>query len=72
VSFLSPQPVVYIEDVVVVLIIVPFVMRRLARLCEYSPWVMRRLVLELGVAYAVGIGDVRCELTQGLYNKEKR
>ena len=70
-SFFSPQPVVYVEDVVVVLIIVPFVMRWLARLCEDSPWVMGRLVLELGIAYAVGIGDVRRQLTQGLQHKEK-
>ena len=66
VSFFSPQPVIHIEDVVVVLIVVPFVVRRLARLCEHSSWVMSRLVLELGIAYAVGIGDVRCQLTQGL------
>ena len=71
VSFLSPQPVVHIEDVIVVLIIVPLVMRRLARFCEDSPWVMRRLILELGIAYAVGIGDVSCQLTQGLQHKEK-
>ena len=66
VSFFSPQPVIHIEDVVVVLIVVPFVVRRLARLCEHSSWVMSRLILELGIAYAVGIGDVRCQLTQGL------
>lgn len=72
VSFLSPQPVVHIEDVIVVLIIVPLVMRRLARFCEDSPWVMRRLVFELGIAYAVGFGDVRRQLTQGLQHKEKR
>ena len=71
-SFLSPQPVIYIEDVVVVLIIVPLVVGGLARFCEHSPWVMRRLVLELGIAYTVGIVDVRCQLTQGLYHKEKR
>ena len=65
-SLLSPQPVVDIEDVIVVFVIIPFVVRRLARLCEYSPWVMRRFILELRVAYAVGIGDVRCQLAQGL------
>ena len=65
-SFLSPQPIIDIEDIVVVLIVISFVVRRFARFCEYPPWVMRRFILELWVANAVGIGDVGGQLTQGL------
>jgi hypothetical protein len=32
---------------------------------------MRRFILELGIAYAVGIGDVSSQLTQGL-QKERQ
>jgi hypothetical protein len=71
VSFLSSQPVIDIEDIVVVLVVVPFVVRRLARLREYPPWVVCRLILELGIAYAVGIGDVSGELTQRLQHKKQ-
>jgi hypothetical protein len=71
VSFLSPQPIVDIEDIVVVLVVISFVMRRFARFCEYPPWVMCRFILELWVAYAVGIGDVSGQLTQGL-RKQRR
>jgi hypothetical protein len=66
VSFLSPQPIIDIEDIVIVLVVISFVVRRFARFCEYSPWVMRRFILELWVAYAVGIGDVGGQLAQGL------
>jgi hypothetical protein len=66
VSFLSPQPIIDIEDVVVVLVVISFVVRRFARFCEYPPRVMRRFILELRVAYAVGIGDMGGQLTQGL------
>ncbi len=65
-SFLSSQPIINIEDIVIVLVVVSFVVRWLARFCEYPPWVMRRFVLELGIAYAVGIGNVGSQLTQGL------
>ncbi len=62
-SFLCPQPIIDIEDIVVVLVVISFVVRRLARFCEYPPWVMRRFILELWIAYAVGIGDVGGQLT---------
>lgn len=65
-SFLSPQPIIDIEDVVIVLVVISFVVRWFARFCEYPPWVMRRFVLELWVAYTVGIGNVGGQLTQGL------
>jgi hypothetical protein len=32
---------------------------------------MRRFILELGIAYAVGIGDVGGQLTQGLQNEKQ-
>ena len=71
VSLLCPQPIIDIKDVVVVLIVIPFVVRRLARFCEYPPWVMRRFILELRVAYAVGIGYVGGQLTQRLQNEKQ-
>ena len=71
VSLLCPQPIIDIKDVVIILIVITFVVRRLARFCENPPWVMRRLILELGVAYAVGIGDVGGQLTQRLRNEKQ-
>lgn len=70
-SLLSPQPIIDIEDIVVVLVVISFVVRRLARFGEYPPWVMRRFILELGIAYAVGIGDVGGQLAQGLQNEKQ-
>ena len=66
VSLFSPQPIVDVENIVIVLIVISFVVGRLARLCEYSSWVMRRFILELRVTYAVGIDDMCSQLTQGL------
>ena len=70
VSLLCPQPIIDIKDVVVVLIVITFVVRRLAWFCQYLPEVMRRFIFELGVAYAVGIGYVG-GLTQRLQNEKQ-
>lgn len=67
-SLLRPQPIVHIQDIIIILIIVPVVMRRLARLGEHPPRVRRRFVLELRVRDAVGIDDVRRQLAEGLYS----
>lgn len=70
-SLLCPQPIIDIKDVVIVLVVITFVVRRFARFREYPPWVMRRFILELGIAYAVGIGDVGGQLTQRLQNEKQ-
>ena len=37
----SAQPIIYIEDIIVVLIVIAFIMRRLTRLSKDAPWVVR-------------------------------
>ena len=39
-AILTTEPVVDIEDVVVVFVIVSIVMNRLARFCQHPPWVV--------------------------------
>lgn len=58
-SLLRPQPIIHIKNIIIVLIVVPLVMRRLARLRQHPPRVRRRLVFELRVRDAVGVDDVR-------------
>ena len=41
VTIICAKPIVDIEDVIVVFIIVPVVVRGFARFCQDPPWVMR-------------------------------
>lgn len=61
-TIIRAQPVIDIEDIVVVLIIEPFIVHRLARFCQDTPRVVGRLVSELRVAYAIRFDNVRREL----------
>lgn len=62
VTIILSQPVVDIENIVVILIVIAFVVHRLARLGEDAPRVVRRLILELGVADMVCLDNVCREL----------
>ena len=39
-AIVGAQPVVDVEDVVVVFVIVTIVVRRLAGFCQHSPWIV--------------------------------
>ena len=54
-TIVGAQPVVDVENVVVVLVIVAIVMRGLAGFCQNSSWVMCRFVSELWVADMIRI-----------------
>lgn len=58
-SFFRTQDIVHIKDIVAVLIVVAVVLDALTRLCEDATGVARRLVLEFGVANAVGGRQMR-------------
>lgn len=60
------QPVVDIQDIIVILVVVSVIMRRLARLGEHSPRVRRRLVLELWIRNPICVEDISRELAQRL------
>ena len=64
------QPVVDVENIVIILVVIPVVVHRLARLREDAAWVVRRLILELRIANVVGIDDVRGKLLQRLQVRE--
>lgn len=67
-SLLRSEPIVHIQDIIIILVIVPLVMRRLARLSEHPPRVRRRFILELRVRNAVRVDDVRRQLAEGLFS----
>lgn len=50
VSIVSPQPIIDVEDVVIILIIIPVIMCRLAWLGKHAPGVVRRLISKRWVA----------------------
>jgi hypothetical protein len=66
VAVLCTEPVVNVENVVIVLVVISVVVGGLARLCEYAAGVVGRLVSELGVADVVRIEQVSRQLPQGL------
>jgi len=57
-GLLGPQNVVDVENVIAVFVIVAIVLQALAGLGQHAAGVARRLVLEAGVADAVGGGEV--------------
>ena len=60
------QPVIDVEDVIIVLVVKAVVVHRLARLREDTAWVVRRLILELRIADVVGIDEIGGQLLQRL------
>ena len=60
VTIVCAEPVIDIEDVVIVFVIVSVVVRRLARFCQHSPWVVCGFISELWVANVVCIHKVGC------------
>ena len=60
-SFLAPEDVVHVEDVIAVLVIIPIVFATLAGFGQNAPGVPRRLVIESGVTYAIGGRKVGCK-----------
>ena len=57
-GLLGPQNVVDVENVIAVFVIVAIVLQALAGLGQHAAGVARRLVLEAGVADAVGGGEM--------------
>jgi hypothetical protein len=58
VTLIGTQPIVDIEDVIIILIVIAFVVRRFARFSQHPPRIMRGLVSELGIADVVRFQDV--------------
>lgn len=54
-SFFCAQPVVDIENVVIVVIIVAFIVSWLTGFCKNAPWIVGAFVSELRVANAIRI-----------------
>ena len=68
-SIVSSQPVVDVEDVIIVLIVVRIVVHWLARLRQDAAGIVRRFILELRVTDVVRIDEVRGQLLQWLDRK---
>lgn len=66
VAILCSQPVVDVEDVVVVIVVIPIIVCRLAWLGKHPAGIMSALIAELGVAYAIGIHNVGRQLSKWL------
>lgn len=66
VPIISSQPIVDVEDVVVIVIVVPVIVGRFARLGKHAPGVMRRLVSERWIANMKSLDNVRSQLPDGL------
>ena len=71
VTIILSQPVVDIENIVIILIVIAFVMRRLTRLREDSAWVARGFITEQRIANVIRVGDVCRELSQWLDSAQK-
>ena len=71
VSVVRPEPIIDVENVVVILVVISIVMSRLTWLGQDTPGVVRRLISELGVANVIGLNDIRRQLPNGLYVADK-
>ena len=65
-SIILSQPVIDVENVIVVLVVIAFVVHWLARLGKHTPGVVCRLIFELRVADVVGVDKIRRQLPQRL------
>jgi len=66
VPFVSTQPVVNVEDIIIILIVKPFIMRRFARFGQHSAWVVSGLVSKLRVTNMIRFQNVGRKLPKGL------
>jgi len=64
VRLLGAQNVIDIQNVVAVFVVVTIILDSLARLCEYSPWIPRRFILESGVTNTVCRRKMGCQRLQ--------
>lgn len=69
-SFFGAENIVDIKDIIAVLVVEAIVLDALARLGQYSAGIARRLVLEGGVADAIGGWEMDSESLQGLQSRQ--
>lgn len=69
-SLIRPQPVIYIENIVVILIVITLIVSRLAGLCQYAAGIVRRFVFELRITDAIRVRDIEGQLTQRLKSRD--
>ena len=60
--FVRPQPIIDIEDIIIILVVIPIIVRGLAWLGKHSSGVMRRLVSERGVTDMVRLDNIGRQL----------
>ena len=65
-SLLRAKDVINVENVITILIVVAIVLHALARLCQNTARVTRRLVFEAGVADSVCCRELHRERLEGL------
>jgi hypothetical protein len=63
VAFFGTQPVVNVQYVIIVIVIIAFVVSRLAWFSQDSPGIVRRFISELGIADVKGLKKIGCKLT---------
>jgi hypothetical protein len=68
-SLLRAQDIIHVENVVAVLVVIAIILDALARLCEDSSGVPRRLVLEFGIANSVRSRQVARQGLEGLHRR---
>jgi hypothetical protein len=60
------QPIIDVQDIVVIVVVVALVMSWFAGLCQHSARVVCGFVSELRVAYVIRFENVSCKLPKGL------
>ena len=65
-TIVCPQPIVDVENVIIILVVIPIIVLRLARFGQHTPGVVRRLVSEGRIADAVGLKYVCGDLSDRL------
>lgn len=71
-GFLAPKDVVDVEDIIAVLVIIPIVFATLAGFGQNTSWVPRRLVVETGIADAIGGREVGGKRLKGLEHPKSK
>ena len=66
------KQVIDVEDIIVVIVVIPIIMGRLARFGQNPPWIAGRFVTELWVTNMVRVRNVRRQLPQWLENPVTR
>lgn len=69
VALFGTQPVIDIQNVVIVIVVVAIIMRGFAGFGQHPTRIMGGFIAELGVAYAIRLNDVRRKLAQRLNRK---